>query len=479
MARGAARFRRACGALMGAALAAAAFPAGTATAQEAPPPVELQETGFFGMGARAMGMGSAYTAVSEDLSAILFNPAGLAQIRRVELSTGLVYDDVSRTVTHFAERTADLTGTRLDHVGLAYPVPTYRGSVVLAFAFHRAADLDVNYFSEGSPPVMGSGAPLFQFEDYQRQGTMNQWTAAGAMDLSPHLSLGATVSYLSGSSEERLRLAVLDENGSIPTSTTNPDPAYFDARSATSTDLDGFTGSLGILGYLPHDFRLGATVNLPRKLTYKGSYSDQTYTANPDADTSDRGYFENDITLPVSMSAGAAWGSRGLLLAAGLRWTDWRQIRYNGEKITAPNTGEFSFQGMDAYRSTVALNAGAEYQFPGVPLRVRGGFYTEPIPYRLIPADPDFFLPAEDPTVYYFARDYPEARIVSDRKYWTAGAGILVEESLTLDAAVVHGSWERATPAGYENSTTYFQTVTTREKVSETRVFVSTTLHFE
>ncbi len=35
-------------------------------------------------GARAAGMGGAYAAVADDISAIMYNPAGLAQMRRVE-----------------------------------------------------------------------------------------------------------------------------------------------------------------------------------------------------------------------------------------------------------------------------------------------------------------------------------------------------------------------------------------------------------
>ena len=77
-------------------------------------------------------------------------------------------------------------------------------------------------------------------------------------------------------------------------------------------------------------------------------------------------------------------------------------------------------------------------------------------------------------------RDYPHGRHrlgpeVSGRwglAYWS-------QDSLTLDVAYIHGSWERATPSGYKNTTDYFPTVATREKVSQDRVFASTTFHFE
>jgi hypothetical protein len=67
-------------------------PAGTAFSQFDDTPVELQETNYFGMGARAMGMGGSYVAVSEDVAAMFYNPAGLVQVRRPELAGGLSVD---------------------------------------------------------------------------------------------------------------------------------------------------------------------------------------------------------------------------------------------------------------------------------------------------------------------------------------------------------------------------------------------------
>ena len=44
-----------------------------------------------GVGARALGMGGAYTGVASDYSAIYWNPAGLAQMQYSEFSAGLSY----------------------------------------------------------------------------------------------------------------------------------------------------------------------------------------------------------------------------------------------------------------------------------------------------------------------------------------------------------------------------------------------------
>lgn len=46
-----------------------------------------------GVGARAMAMGSAYTAVSDDLTAIYYNPAGLAQIEDHQIMLGYIWSN--------------------------------------------------------------------------------------------------------------------------------------------------------------------------------------------------------------------------------------------------------------------------------------------------------------------------------------------------------------------------------------------------
>jgi long-chain fatty acid transport protein len=60
------------------------------------------EATFFetlGIGARAQGMGSAFTAVADDLFAIYYNPAGLAQLERHAIIAGYAYSNPTLHVT--------------------------------------------------------------------------------------------------------------------------------------------------------------------------------------------------------------------------------------------------------------------------------------------------------------------------------------------------------------------------------------------
>jgi len=470
-----------------------------AQATAADTPVELSETTPFGMGARALGMGRAYRAVGEDISGIAYNPATLAQIRQIELSSGIAYDSVDRTFSRSGANTTGNTATRLDHFGFAYPYPTYRGSMVLGVAFHRVADLDQDLFMTGfaeNPTNPASGIPreafgVVEVEDVRQDGHVDAWTAAAAIDLSPHLSVGASVSYLTGSRSERLVTAHgipdpgaggcpdqrPDENGLYYGCGDPSEADLFKDTIRREADLTGYTGSLGFLAYFDSGFRLGGTVDLPKQLDYEGHQTGtmEDYFFTTDSDSP----FTNSITLPASLSGGISFGRNGLLLAADVSWTDWTQIDFGGD-IRGPDR-DF------AYRATTSISVGAEYRLPSTPLRLRGGFFTEPLPYELIAgptrlvydSGPDGIPGTDDDGDSSFERAYPRATIVNDRAFWTVGGGVLIQSGLTLDVAWITGDWERRTRVPGRDVGFLPSGARTREAVSHNRVFASATLHFE
>ena len=65
--------------------------------------------GFPGLGsnARALGMGNAFNALSDDASASYFNPAGFGLIKKMELSGGLSFTNFDNNTTFFGTQTND------------------------------------------------------------------------------------------------------------------------------------------------------------------------------------------------------------------------------------------------------------------------------------------------------------------------------------------------------------------------------------
>jgi len=108
-----------------------------------------------GTGARPLGMGGAFTAVSDDAFALLYNPAGLAQIRREEISLGFQHMRNEATSRYTLSRTENsFNNTAFGHISFVYPFPTYRLGAGLAIWDESIDFVDlIHYEDPGSLAV--------------------------------------------------------------------------------------------------------------------------------------------------------------------------------------------------------------------------------------------------------------------------------------------------------------------------------------
>jgi long-subunit fatty acid transport protein len=433
---------------------------GAAAAQDvSSPPVEIPFTTTMGFGARALGMGGAHIAVVEDLSAIYYNPAGLAQIRRIEAAGTLTFDRRDQNVT-LSGTSSDvaLRNTHLNSIGFAYPFPTYRGSLVIAGAFNRRTNLNSDYLRQGSLPPYDSQ----ETESIIEEGSLDTWSAAMAVDVSPNISIGGVLSYISGSTDRQRDFVYTDPN-------------YDDVSSAqTNSDISGWTGSFGSLVRLGPLARLGFQVQFPQTIDIDGSeifqesYTDRDSTENS-YDAFDEFSFKDEVELPFSFGVGVAVTPPNFLMAADIRYTDWTQLRYAGPvryEYTEPLSSTASrVVRTDAYGGAAEIHLGAEYVLPFYPVRFRAGFYTEPLAYRLVLTD-------------VFGGANREATFDPDRRFFTLGVGALFEDVLTVDVAYVHGSYERSAVQMVPDAPIGSTEIRVSESQDIDRVYVTTALRF-
>jgi hypothetical protein len=390
-------------------------PLSAGVAQGVPPEIPL--TDRVDVGARALGMGGAYSAVADDATALFYNPAALARVERIELSFTLRNHRVTETTRYLrSEASHTVSPSRISQLGFVYPFPTYRGSFVVGMGYHRFATLDHDYERRGT----GAGI-LQEVERIYEKGSLGMWTAGLAWDASPRVSLGVSGSILTGDSYRRRDYVYDDVSGFYETSHVVDD-----------VDIKGITGSLGALVRLGRHGRLSLVVDLPRSIDLEGRSTEDIlrWDGGPDTlDVLDDYLFEDHMDLPFSTTLGLAWRFGPLLLSSDFQYTDWTQIDYDGPLRTAQ--GEF------AYREVLAVRIGAEFTTPQVPLRVRAGFSRDPLPYRLVLTD-------------VFAGVAEVAEFSPERLAWSVGVGALVEESVTLEAAYSHRWLERSGSAVVE-----------------------------
>jgi long-subunit fatty acid transport protein len=275
-------------------------------------------------------------------------------------------------------------------------------------------------------------------------GGLGAYSAGAALEVSPNLTLGVTGTILGGNSH-RERTAQYD------------DPSYFEASSwITDADFHGITGSLGALLNVGSGLRMGLVLHLPEGIDADVSIDDRF--ASSDTTYSDAYSFTDRIDLPFRLGAGLAYARPNLILAADAIYADWTQIDYGGPLRID--------DGLEAYRETVSLRLGVEVLLSTqIPLRLRAGYAYEPLPYQILLTQTEIG-PFHTPTVR--SARYESTVFQSDRQYLTVGAGVLLADSFTLDAAYMHGGFKRS---GSESSTRIYQ-----EEQKDRRVFVSLTM---
>jgi long-subunit fatty acid transport protein len=392
----------------------------------------------FGIGARALGMGGAYIGIGDDYSASFWNPAALTQIRRLEgfgtLSHAQQKNDATLGNFRFDD---DLSSTRLNSIGFAYPVPTYQGSLVFSLGYHHIHPYDASLkFSWFNPLPQDRTTQTWSVLE---EGSLNNWVFAGAIEVAPNVSIGAALNYWTGKHDYRFSFTDIDYENFVS-----------DFREARRTSIvnfnySGFNVKFGGL-YRPLPFvRLGLTLSTPVYI----SGTDTWKVDDSDFDDDDSVFvFQDDdaidfkIRSPLSLAAGGAVNLAWLLLSGSIEWTDWSQTRYSTDPpvaitkdIALDDEESLANDSLRAnYRNTLRLRLGAEFTLPILDLQFRAGYFFDPSPLNGLPED-DFTMP------FVGALFNKKA---GDREFFTAGLGIFLDKQTRLDLAYLRGEWTDA-----------------------------------
>jgi long-subunit fatty acid transport protein len=402
---------------------------GVASAQEE----EIAIGNTFGLGARAMGMGGAFLGVADDFTALYWNPAGLAQIRKFELYGGLSHlqTDAETQLTRERVTEADESKTRPNSIGLVYPLYASRGGVALALGYNRPQNFDQEIAIRGIDPSRGTVfSGLDVDETNATTGGIGVWSFGAGVYISENILLGGSVDFWAGTSFNEVNTAARDVND-IDSALTS-----FAFHDLIDREYIGFSGRVGLLAKASENVTFGLIAVLPIDLEVDEEWRQETEATFDDGVTereADAGSILFDIERPFEFGGGIAVKllEKRLTLAGDFQFTDWTQTEYSrppAEGIDRANFDRF-------YDSTIQIRLGAEYRFPEIETSVRVGYFRDPIPFQ-------------------------GKEIESDRNFFTVGVGKIFDEVIKLDAAYMRGSWER-----FANELT--------EKQADNRVFVS------
>jgi len=352
-------------------------------------------------GARAIGFGGAYTAVADDYTASFWNPAGLGQVRRIELNGSISQRNYQNQTLYFANPSdASSNFTKLSNLGVVFPVPAYRGSLVLALGYNLARNWDrISSFSD--PENRGSATAVWKSAEELENGRLGFWSFATAMDLSPNVSLGAALQYWIGRDDYTISGLMWNSSGSSTSQT----------EQVLTTGLHGWRGSVGVLFRGGTVARFGAVIMSPIVFSATEDWSETGYG---------NGFWDYRIAEPFRIRGGTSLSLGRVLAAVDLDWMDWAQIEYR----TDPPFPGYTEAGANIalrrdFRSTLGIHGGAEVMLPfyGLKARVGGGY---------------------DPS--------PEKGLGSDaaQKTLAGGLGVLLDETVMVDLGYSFRWWKQS-----------------------------------
>ncbi|MBN2543861.1 hypothetical protein JXI42_13460 [bacterium] len=358
--------------------------------------------GFTGVGARAMGMGGSQIAIAGDYSAVYWNPAQLAYMKRIEISGGLTFNRIENNTTYEGYSTEESSNrARLNSLGFVIPVPTTRGGLAFGLGYNRLQNFD-RIFKFRYPVEGDVGLE-------RKSGGLYAISLASGIQIAPIMSVGLNFELWGG-----------ENNYSWDYENYYPDDEIISREIFEDNfkyKYSGFSARMGMT-LTPHKIiRLGAVITFPAGFTIdeEGTMkTDTLFRSGDEAYYEDYGYVEAyKISLPFRFSLGTAILLPYFTTSFDVTYIDWAQMEYK-EPSWALSNNKYIPQN---YRSVLKYNIGVEAVIPYTMVKLRGGYRNDPVPYT-------------------------GNTIVKDRQYFTGGIGVLISDLVSLDAAAVFGNYE-------------------------------------
>jgi long-subunit fatty acid transport protein len=220
-----------------------------------------------------------------------------------------------------------------------------------------------------------------------------------------------------------------DDTRNIYQGRTDPDEPdtedfiTFNLNRILDWDISGWDAKIGFLYQFRNNARFGLTVQFPKSFKIKEDFFVDGYSQFVNTTFFlDREKYsdavEYNIITPIEFGGGFSTNYMGLVLSIQGTFIPYSQIEFeNVSGLGRQFVEDLNRRAKDQLRTVINYNIGIEYNIPMTGLRVRGGFMVMPSPYQ------------DDSSEF-------------DRKYLTAGLGLLADETIGIDVAYAYGWWK-------------------------------------
>lgn len=342
-----------------------------------------------GSGARATGMGGAFIAVADDATAASWNPAGLIQLEKPEVSA--VYSYLHRKQNYSNQQLNDfdidnsMDSEGLNYASMALPFVLFNRNMTVSLNYQRLYEMNKELtFSLKYASITGS---IFDSKsEFDQDGYLYALSPAIAVQVIPQLYIGATINFWDN---------FFGRNGWKRSQTQTLSGTLFDApfefKSITKEDVsfEGENAHFGFLWMINDSFTMGGVyktsfdAGIEKKKTITDIERIDAFNSYEEDSTHSTRHFE--LRMPQSYGLGLSYRySDNWTFAFDVYRTDWSKFVLadsNGNE-TNPVDGKSIRKGR--LKDTTQLHLGTEYLFVRgksvIPLRF--GLVYDPEPQR-------------------------------------------------------------------------------------------------
>jgi len=361
-------------------------------AQPAPPKViSASSPNPVGSGARAVGMGGAFIAVADDATAASWNPAGLTQLMKPEISFALSYfrrrDDFSSDQHPEASGPEKSLSKDLNYLSFVYPFEIFERNMVFSLNYQRLFEFDRNIRTQ----VTSRG--IDQKINFRQSGKLSAFSPAYAIEVTPDFSLGFTFNIWTDN--------LFWSNGWESDTITHAKSYIGGILNSMNKVVDrdryyGFSGFNMHIGFL-WDINSFVTIGGVVKTPFTGEMQHERVVKNmisfPGVPLiTRRNRFDEDVDLEMPLSYGLGVALRfsdRFTLSLDVFRTEWDHFKMEDGmgRRTNPITGKPSHESFT--KETHQVRLGAEYFFilTKTVVPIRWGIFYDPEPSEKNPED--------------------------------------------------------------------------------------------
>ncbi|MBX3045331.1 MAG: hypothetical protein KIT33_12360 [Candidatus Kapabacteria bacterium] len=369
---------------------------------------------------RAAAMNVSFHGISDDISALYYNPAGLSLIGKSELSFGLGFTNTNNE-TDFVSSKNILSSNNeyITHAGIAIPVSFDDTKAAIAIGYFLEDDFNSIFSFSGFNPratLIGSetsfgprntndnwayllyladatdngfvtpfGDSLQQTSMISETGGLQNVSGGVSFDVSEYVAFGFGITGKWGNYAYRKEYSEFDNN-SIHSGTSIEGRVFnrLDAVQNLNQNVSGINATLGIQARLSNFMRFGVAVKTPTwyqvdenfdarfDASYKSGHQPEFYQYS--------GKNSYNLRTPFVYSAGLSIHGEGLTFAAGVSYSDATQLKFSDavpELMALNNRIILELVGQTTW------GFGLEYDIPMMPVVARASYERTTSPYHM------------------------------------------------------------------------------------------------